>query len=99
MLSRPSLIGLGFVCAISIESTHELLKIDLVSVELRAIDARELHLTIYAHATCAAHPGTVDHDAVQTHESGYLFASVVLLTNFIMGTAQPQIRGQSSDSF
>ena len=46
----------------------ELVEVDLVSVEVGAVDARESHLAAHRHPAAAAHPGAVDHDRVQAHD-------------------------------
>ena len=52
-------------CPIRRVPALEELEIDLVCVELRSVNARELRLAAHLDATPAAHPGPVDHDRIQ----------------------------------
>ena len=51
------------VCPITVQ---QLLKINLVRVELGPFDTSEARFSAHGDATPAAHPGTVDHDWIQT---------------------------------
>ena len=55
---------LGAVHALT---AHRLVEIDLVGVELRAVDAREARPSADRHAAGAAHARTVDHQRVERH--------------------------------
>ncbi len=47
---------------------HHQVEVDLVGVELGAVDADELALAADRDAATAAHPGAVDHDRVERHD-------------------------------
>ena len=54
----------------TLEGTHALehfVPVNLVSVELRTVDADELRLASDGQSASTAHTGTVDHDGVQRH--------------------------------
>src|SRR5579864_3209319 len=57
---------LGCVGAVA---EREQVEVDLVGVELRAVDAGEYGLAAYGDAAAAAHSGAVDHDRIETGHS------------------------------
>jgi hypothetical protein len=63
---RPALYRISFLFHKAPQTRHQIVEIDLMPVEVRAVDARETHLLADLHAATAAHTGTVDHDRVQT---------------------------------
>ena len=62
VLGRPVLLGLEALLA-----GDQLLEVDLVGVEVGAVDAGELDLAVDSDAAGAAHAGAVDHDRVERH--------------------------------
>ncbi len=51
---------------------HHEIEVDLVGVELGAVDADELAVAADRDPAAAAHPGAVDHDGVERHHGGDL---------------------------
>ena len=77
-LSNPityvSRLALGFdgrgallLVAVHALTAHRLVEVDLVGVELRAVDAREARFAADRHAAGSAHARTVDHQRVERH--------------------------------
>ncbi len=62
MLERHALLG-----GEALQARHQVVEVDLVPVEVRAVDARELDLVADLHAAAAAHAGAVDHQRIEAH--------------------------------
>ena len=60
-------VGERLLALESLLARVELLEIDLVAVEVRAVDAGELDVAADRHAARAAHAGAVHHDGVERH--------------------------------
>ena len=54
-----------FLCVGTSQTFHGLVEVDQMTVELGAVDARELHLAANCDAASTAHAGTVDHHGVE----------------------------------
>ena len=70
--------------AIHALAAHRLVEIDLVPVELGALDAREAGLAAHCHAAGAAHARSVHHQGVERDGGLQRKRFVVRATNFIM---------------
>src|SRR5574341_1355135 len=61
---EPALERGCFLRLVARKARHEIFEVDLVAVEVRPVDARELDLAADLDAAAAAHAGAVDHDRV-----------------------------------
>src|SRR5574341_217738 len=64
---EPALERGCFLRLVARKARHEIFEVDLVAVEVRPVDARELDLAADLDAAAAAHAGAVDHDRVHAH--------------------------------
>ena len=49
-------------------TTHSLIKINKISIELRTFHARKAHLSSDSHAACATHTGTIYHESIKADD-------------------------------
>ena len=62
----------SFFRLVLLHSLHGLIKINQMTVKLRAINTGKLHLTIHHQSACAAHSGSVHHNRVHGDNGGNL---------------------------
>ena len=67
---KPSFKGFRLLCLECAAATHHLVEIDLMTVELGAVNAGELSLAAYCQTTAAAHSRAVYHYRVHGSNSG-----------------------------
>ena len=61
-----------FLFAISLQTEHQFVEIDLMAIKFRTVHAGKLGFAPYADAASAAHAGTVDHNGIQADHRGYI---------------------------